>query len=64
MSPSPPWPPTRFCEPLESFATSTGVARVRTDAGDVFVKALGNKEGPQTLRPYVERQGDLPRRSE
>lgn len=44
-----PWSPREFKRYVESFPTSTGVARVVTDAGEGYLKALGNREGPHAL---------------
>lgn len=43
------WKPTRFARVVQSFATSTGPVRIDTDAGEGFLKALGNPEGPHAL---------------
>jgi len=50
MSSCVPWQPTYF-ERWEECdkGSSTGVARVRTDAGIAYIKTLGNKEGPHAL---------------
>lgn len=44
-----PWQPTRFHRYLECVESSTGVARIVTDAGEAYIKALGNREGPHAL---------------
>lgn len=50
----PKWPPTSVERYVSAVGSSTGVARVRTDAGDAFVKTLGNAQGPHALvREYV-----------
>jgi hypothetical protein len=43
------WHPTRFKRYIRSVATSTGTSRILTDAGEAFIKPLGNKEGPHVL---------------
>lgn len=43
------WQPTRIDRYIKSIESSTRVARVRTDQGDAFIKALGNPEGPHAL---------------
>lgn len=43
------WQPTYIKRYIECFKTSTGVARVQTDAGEVFIKPLGNVVGPHAL---------------
>jgi len=48
------WRPTRIERYLSSAETSTKVARVLTDAGEAYMKAMGNPEGPHALvREYV-----------
>ncbi len=48
------WHPTQIERYIRSAESSTRVARVRTDAGDAYMKALGNPEGPHALvREYV-----------
>jgi hypothetical protein len=44
-----PWQPHYIKRYHECFETSTGVARVLTDAGEVFIKPLGNAVGPHAL---------------
>lgn len=44
-----PWRPTAFRRFAEAIESSTGVARIMTDAGEAFIKALGNREGPHAL---------------
>jgi hypothetical protein len=49
VAPKPPWQPTcvlRFEKPLD---TSMGTARIVTDAGKAYLKALGNPQGPHGL---------------
>jgi hypothetical protein len=43
------WHPRIIKRYIESIPTSTRVVRVETDAGEGFLKALGNPEGPHTL---------------
>lgn len=43
------WKPTRFTRVVRSIATSTAPIHVDTDAGEGFLKALGNPEGPHAL---------------
>jgi hypothetical protein len=43
------WHPTTVRRFIESYPTSTNVVRVDTDAGEGFLKALGNPEGPHVL---------------
>jgi hypothetical protein len=43
------WQPGEIKYPIESFQTSTGVVRVKTDAGIGYLKALGNSQGPHSL---------------
>jgi hypothetical protein len=43
------WKPTRITRFIKGFATATGVARVDTDLGEGYLKALGNPEGPHAL---------------
>ena len=48
------WQPTTFKRYVTCFPTSTGVALIVTDAGEAYIKALGNREGPHALaREYV-----------
>ena len=48
------WQPTSFKRFVRAEETSTGPARIMTDAGEAVMKALGNKEGPHALaREYV-----------
>src|SRR5262249_22698378 len=47
---SPPyWRPTTILRFVEGLGTSTNVMRVETDAGEGFIKTLGNPEGPHAL---------------
>lgn len=51
------WKPRRFLRFHRAIASSTGVALIRTDAGDAFLKAMGNREGPHALaREYIGMQ--------
>ncbi len=43
------WPPTKFIRIICGYDTSVGTARVLTDAGRAYVKALGNRGGPHHL---------------
>lgn len=43
------WHPTEFKSSVGEFNTSTGPARILTDAGEAVMKALGNREGPHAL---------------
>ena len=43
------WQPKRFRKFERNFRTSTGVALIETDAGQCYIKALGNPEGPHAL---------------
>lgn len=43
------WRPTTIRRFVASYPTSTNVVRVDTDAGEGFLKALGNPEGPHVL---------------
>lgn len=43
------WKPTEFERFESSFSTSTRTARIVTDAGKAYIKALGNPEGPHVL---------------
>jgi hypothetical protein len=47
--PDRPWSPTRFVRFEESIGTSTGPARIITDAGPAFLKAVNNPIGPHAL---------------
>ncbi len=44
-----PWQPSIVRRFIEGIGTSTRVMRVETDAGEGFLKALGNPEGPHAL---------------
>lgn len=43
------WHPALILRYIETIPSSTYVARVETDAGEGFLKALGNPEGPHVL---------------
>src|SRR5438874_1714036 len=43
------WKPTTFLRFEEALDTSMGTARIVTDAGPGYVKALGNRQGPHPL---------------
>lgn len=43
------WQPTRYDRHIRSIESSTGVALIKTDAGEAYLKALGNREGPHAL---------------
>lgn len=43
------WAPSEFRRFEEHYQTSTGPARIVTDAGRAYLKALGNPEGPHAL---------------
>jgi len=43
------WKPTRLLEVGQTLDTSTGPARVMTDAGPAYLKAMGNRQGPHVL---------------
>lgn len=44
-----PWQPTTIKRPDKVFTTATETVRVTTDAGPGYLKALGNRGGPQYL---------------
>jgi len=44
-----PWEPTTYVRFERAHETSTGVARILTDAGPAFIKPLGNRESPHVL---------------
>jgi hypothetical protein len=44
-----PWTPTRVLRVEESYDTSMGTAKVKTDATFAYLKAMGNREGPHAL---------------
>src|SRR5215472_12463566 len=46
---SPTWQPRTVLRFVKALPTSTNVVRVDTDAGEGFLKALGNPEGPHVL---------------
>jgi hypothetical protein len=43
------WTPQSVTRFIQSYGTATGTARVDTDLGEGFIKALGNPEGPHVL---------------
>ena len=43
------WNPTQFLRFEQKYETSTGVARIVTDQGRAYIKAMGNKEGSHVL---------------
>jgi hypothetical protein len=50
MTDSPqPWCPTTFLRFERGFNTSMGTARIITDAGPAYIKAMGNRQGPHCL---------------
>ncbi len=46
---APPWQPTRVKRFIEGYDTSMGTARIETAAGEAYIKALGNRQGPHPL---------------
>jgi hypothetical protein len=49
MNGEPVWSPTKFLRFEEAFDTSMGTAKIVTDAGPAYIKALGNRQGPHPL---------------
>ena len=49
MPANPNWQPTTFLRQDDMLDTSMGTARILTDAGPAFIKALGNRQGPHCL---------------
>jgi hypothetical protein len=43
------WQPTRLLQVAGSVDTSTGATEVSTDAGRVYIKPMGNRQGPHVL---------------
>ena len=43
------WAPQSVTRFIQSFGTAAGAARVDTDSGEGYIKALGNAEGPHIL---------------
>lgn len=43
------WNPTAFLKYITHFSTSTGVALIKTDKTEGYIKPLGNREGPHAL---------------
>ena len=48
-SPSTPWQPTTFLRFEEGRGSSMDTARIITDVGPAFIKAMGNRQGPHAL---------------
>ncbi|MCZ7645976.1 MAG: hypothetical protein M5U26_11940 [Planctomycetota bacterium] len=47
---SPPaWQPTRLLRVIESYDTSVGTTKIKTDQTFAYIKALGNRQGPHVL---------------
>jgi hypothetical protein len=44
-----PWQPREFRRFLRGLNTSMGTARIDTDAGEAYIKAMGNRQGPHPL---------------
>lgn len=44
-----PWEPTRLVRVIESYDTSTGTTKVKTDRTFAYLKAIGNRQGPHVL---------------
>ena len=49
MTGTTPWSPSRIRSVDRALETSTGTARVETDAGSAYVKMIGSPEGSQAL---------------
>lgn len=47
--PAPPWNPTRLLEFVESYDTSMGTTKFKSDASLAFIKVMGNRHGPHGL---------------
>lgn len=47
--PASPWTPTRLQRVEESYDTSMGTTKIKTDATWGYLKALGNRQGPHAL---------------
>lgn len=45
----PAWRPTRLIRVVESYDTSMGTTKIKTDATFGYIKALGNRQGPHAL---------------
>ena len=43
------WQPTRLVRVIESYDTSTGTTKVKTDRSLAYLKAVGNRQGPHVL---------------
>ena len=46
---TPEWRPTEFRRFEAGLDTSMGTARIITDAGKAYIKAMGNRQGPHLL---------------
>jgi len=46
---TPQWKPAEFCRFESGLDTSMGTARIITDAGKAYIKAMGNRQGPHLL---------------
>lgn len=49
MTPGATWQPTTILRYTETVASSSRTAVVETDAGEAYLKAINNPEGPQVL---------------
>lgn len=45
----PPWRPTRLVRVIQSYDTSMGTTKIKSDATFAFIKTLGNRQGPHAL---------------
>lgn len=43
------WRPTKLLQVVESYDTSMGTTKIKTDATFAYVKAMGNRQGPHAL---------------
>ena len=43
------WQPTRLLRVIESYDTSMGTTKIKTDATFAYIKTLGNRQGPHAL---------------
>jgi hypothetical protein len=43
------WQPTRLVRVVESYDTSMGTTKIKTDATSADIKAMGNRQGPHAL---------------
>ncbi|MFM7919305.1 MAG: hypothetical protein ACKPJJ_03710, partial [Planctomycetaceae bacterium] len=57
---TPDWKPTEFQRFESGLDTSMGTARIITDAGKSYIKAMGNRLGPQAPRLDASRFPQLP----